>query len=318
MAVVDSILDLIGNTPMVRLQRVVPRSGAEIYVKLEYLNPSGSYKDRIALEMIRAAEAEGRLRSGYTIIDASTGNTGTALSFVGTRLGYRVEIYMPEGMTRERIRIMESYGAKVHEIKLDSGLGDGSVAGAEVEIGTRLRCLEVERGNPRVWWARQFSNPANVKAHVKTGEEILRQMDGRVDAFIASIGVGGALYGVAKALKERLPGVKIIGLEPASARYPISEGFKTIPGASPEVAGGIIAEMMDSGLIDDVVKVSNEDAVATSDRLVREEGLFCGISSGANVFYSIRVAEELGRGKRVATVLPDHRDRYLSEKKYTT
>jgi len=318
MKVVDSILDLIGDTPIVRLRRVVPRSGAEVFAKLEYLNPSGSYKDRIALEMIRAAEAEGKLKPGYTIIDASTGNTGTALSFVGTRLGYRVEIYMPEGMTRERIRIMESYGAKVHEIKLDSGPGDGSVAGAEVEIGTRLRCLEVERGNPMVWWARQFSNPANVKAHVRTGEEILEQMDGRVDAFVASIGVGGALYGVAKALKRKLPNVKIIGLEPASARYPISEGFKTIPGASPEVAGGIIAEMMDSGLIDEVVKVSNDDAVATSDRLVREEGLFCGMSSGANVFYSVKVAEELGRGKRVATVLPDHRDRYLSEKRYTT
>jgi len=213
---------------------------------------------------------------------------------------------------------MESYGARVHEIKLDSGLGDGSVAGAEVEIGTRLKCLEVERSNPMVWWARQFSNPANVRAHVKTGEEILEQMNGRVDAFVASIGVGGALYGVAKALKRRLPNVKIIGLEPASAKYPISEGFKTIPGASPEVAGGIIAEMMDSGLINEVVKVSNEDAVATSDRLVCEEGLFCGISSGANVFYSVKVAEELGRGKRVVTVLPDHRDRYLSEKKYTT
>ena len=318
MKVVDSILDLIGDTPIVRLRRVVPRSGAEVFAKLEYLNPSGSYKDRIALKMIRAAEAEGKLKPGYTIIDASTGNTGTALSFVGTRLGYRVEIYMPEGMTRERIRIMESYGAKVHEIKLDSGPGDGSVAGAEVEIGTRLRCLEVERGNPMVWWARQFSNPANVKAHVRTGEEILEQMDGRVDAFVASIGVGGALYGVAKALKRKLPNVKIIGLEPTSARYPISEGFKTIPGASPEVAGGIIAEMMDSGLIDEVVKVSNDDAVATSDRLVREEGLFCGMSSGANVFYSVKVAEELGRGKRVATVLPDHRDRYLSEKRYTT
>ena len=318
MKVVDSILDLIGDTPIVRLRRVVPRSGAEVFAKLEYLNPSGSYKDRIALKMIRAAEAEGKLKPGYTIIDASTGNTGTALSFVGTRLGYRVEIYMPEGMTRERIRIMESYGAKVHEIKLDSGPGDGSVAGAEVEIGTRLRCLEVERGNPMVWWARQFSNPANVKAHVRTGEEILEQMDGRVDAFVASIGVGGALYGVAKALKRKLPNVKIIGLEPASARYPISEGFKTIPGASPEVAGGIIAEMMDSGLIDEVVKVSNDDAVATSDRLVREEGLFCGMSSGANVFYSVKLAEELGRGKRVATVLPDHRDRYLSEKRYTT
>jgi cysteine synthase A len=315
---VDSILEVIGNTPMVKLQRVVPENGADIYTKLEYLNPSGSYKDRIALEMIRSAEAEGKLKPGYTIVEASTGNTGTALSFVGTRLGYNVEIYMPEGMTQERIKIMESYGAKVHEMKIEGLDSKGSVAGAEVEFIPRKKCLDLERSNPKIWWARQFSNPANWRAHIVTGNEILEQMNGNVDAFVASIGVGGTLYGVAKALKAKLPKCKIIGLEPASARYAISNGITSPPGVSKEIAGGIIEEMMESGLINEVVKVTNEDAIKTSDRLVREEGLFCGISAGANVYYSLKVAEEIGKGKRVATVLPDHRDRYLSEKKYTT
>jgi len=315
--VVGSVLELIGNTPMVRLGKIPDESGADVYVKLEYTNPSGSLKDRIVMEMIREAEAEGKLRPGYTIIEASTGNTGTALSFVGTYLGYRVVIYMPEGMTPERIRLMESYGAEVHELKLEPS-SEGSVAGAEVEIDTRLRCLEIERTQPETWWSRQFSNPANTRAHVKTGREILKQMEGRVDAFVASIGVGGTLYGVAKALKEVLPDVKVIGAEPASARYPISEGYSRVPGAINEVTGGIIEEMIESGLIDEVVKVSNEDAVETSDRLVKEEGLFCGISSGANVYLATEIAKELGRGKRVVTVLPDSRDRYLTEKKYTT
>jgi cysteine synthase A len=315
---VDSILDVIGNTPMVKLQKLVPKNGADIFTKLEYLNPSGSYKDRIALEMVRSAEADGKLKPGYTIIEASTGNTGTALSFVGTRLGYKVEIYMPEGMTRERIKIMESYGAKVHEIKIEGLDSKGSVAGAEVEFAPRKKCLELERSNPKIWWARQFSNPANWRAHIVTGNEILEQMNGKVDAFVASIGVGGTLYGVAKALKAKLPKCKVIGLEPSSAKYAISDGITSPPGVSKEIAGGIIEEMMESGLIDEVVKVTNEDAISISDRLVREEGLFCGISAGANVYYSIKVAENLGKGKRVVTVLPDHRDRYLSEKKYTT
>jgi cysteine synthase A len=315
---VDSILKVIGSTPMVRLQRVVPKSGASIHTKLEYLNPSGSYKDRIALEMIRSAEAEGKLKPGYTIIEASSGNTGIALSFVGTRLGYNVEIYMPEGMTRERIKIMESYGAEVHEVKIDGLDSKGSVAGAEVEFMPRKKCLDLERSNSKVWWSRQFSNPANWRAHIVTGNEILEQMNGKVDAFVASIGTGGILYGVAKALKANLPKCKIVGLEPASTKYPISSGVTSPPGISKEIAGGIIEEMMKSGLIDEVVKVTNEDAIKTSDRLVREEGLFCGISAGANVYYSMKVAEEIGEDKHVATVLPDHRDRYLSEKKYTT
>jgi len=301
---------------MFKLGQVAPR-GLSVFVKAEYMNPSGSLKDRIALMMIRDAEARGDLKPGYTIIEASTGNTGTALSFVGTQLGYKVEIYMPEGMGPERVRIMESYGAKVHQLKL-RGISEGSVVGAEVEIDTRIKCLDVERSSPRTWWARQFSNPSNTKAHLRTGEEIYEQLDGKVDAFVASIGVGGTLYGVAQALRKRIPGVLIVGAEPASAKYPLSEGYTRVPGTSDDVCGGIIEEMLNSGIVDRVEKVSNEQAIAMSDRLVREEGLFCGISSGANVYLALKVAKQLGPGKNVVTVLPDHRDRYLSEKKYTT
>jgi cysteine synthase A len=316
--VVSSVLDLIGNTPMVKLNRVTSEGIADVYVKCENMNPSGSLKDRIALEMIREAEAEGKLKPGYTIIEASTGNTGTAMSFVGGYLGYNVEIYMPEGMTLERIRLMESYGAEVHQLELESSSANESVAGAEVEIGTRLRCLELERTRPMTWWARQFSNPANTMAQYKTGQEIYRQMEGNVDAFVASIGVGGTLYGVAKALKEENPEVRIVGVEPASANYPISEGHYRMPGFGDEITGGIIEEMMESGIVDEVVKVTNREAIEMSDRLVKEEGLFCGISSGANVYHALKVAAEMGPGRRVTTVLPDNRDRYLSEKKYTT
>jgi len=319
MKVVDSVLDLIGETPMVRLRHISEEGDAEIFVKLEYLNPSGSMKDRVALEMVRRAEAEGQLKPGYTIVEASTGNMGASLSFVGTCLGYRVVIYMPEGMTPERIKLIESYGAEVHQIKLEgSGTSDKSVAGAEVEIPTRLKCLELERANPDLWWARQFSNPANPAAHVKTGREILRQMDGKVDAFVMSVGTGGTLLGVAQALRANLPDVRIVAVEPASAAYPVSEGYRKVPGASDEVSGGLIAELLDSGLLDEVVKVTNDEAVAMSDRLVREEGLFAGVSAGANVHVSLGLARRLGGDKRVATILPDSGDRYLTEKKYTT
>jgi cysteine synthase A len=240
------------------------------------------------------------------------------LALIGGYLGYKVAIYMPEGMTPERIRLMESYGIEIHQLALEPSSKDRSVAGAEVEIDTRMKCLELERTQPKTWWARQFSNPANTKAHIKTGKEILEQMGGRLDAFVASIGVGGTLYGVAKALRRELPDIRIIGVEPASARYPISEGYMMVPGVGEEFTGGIVKEMMESGIVDEVVRVTNEDAVNTSDRLVREEGLFCGISSGANVFQATRVAEELGKGKRVATVVPDSRDRYLTKQKYTT
>ena len=314
---VNSILETIGNTPLIKLQNVVDTEISNIFVKAEYLNPSGSLKDRIALQMIRDAEKRCDLKEGYTIVEASTGNTGIALSFVGTQLGYDVEIYMPEGMTPERIKIMESYGAKVFELEMEKGR-EGSVAGAEVEIGTRIRCLNEEKTRPDVWWARQFSNESNTKAHIKTGKEILDQLGGNVDVFIASIGVGGTLYGVAKVLKEANPDVLIIGAEPASAKHPLSEGHTRVPGASEEVTGGIIEEMMRSGIVDKIIKVSNNDAIEMADRLVKQEGLFCGMSSGANVFLAKKIAEDFSSEKNIVTVLPDHRDRYLSEKKYTT
>ncbi len=317
MKTAENILDLIGGTPMVRLGSIPREGDAEVHVKLEYLNPSGSLKDRIALEMIRRAEAEGKLKPGYTIVEASTGNTGIALSFVGTRLGYKVAIYMPEGMTLERIRIIESYSADIHQLKFEKSTNK-SVAGAEVEIPTRQRCLEIERSNPKVWWARQFSNPANTAAHVKTGKEILKQMNGEVGAFTASVGTGGTIFGIAQALKAELPDVKIVAAEPASARYPLLSGFRKVPGASDEVSGGIITELLDSGLVDEIVKVTNDDAVAMAERLVKEEGLFAGVSAGANVLVALRLAKQLGSGKRVVTVLPDSMDRYLTEKKYTT
>jgi len=315
--VVESVLELIGNTPMVKLRRITEGLEAEVYVKLEYMNPSGSLKDRIALEMIRRAEEEGRLRPGYTIVEASTGNTGIALSMVGRALGYRVIIYMPEGTTPERIRIMESFGAEVRLVKLRGGPRD-SLAGAEVEIPTREACLELERSNPRVWWARQFSNPANTSAHIKTWEEILRQLGCGVDAFVASVGTGGTLLGVAKALRSRNPAVKIVAVEPSSAEYPIMRGYRRVPGASEEVTGGIIEEILEGGVLDEVMQVSNEEAVAMSERLVREEGLFAGVSGGANVHASIELARRLGGRRRIVTVLPDSGDRYLTEKKYIT
>lgn len=302
---------------MVKLDKIAGERSADVFVKCEYFNPSGSIKDRIALEMIREAENEGKLGPGYTIIEASTGNTGTALSFVGTIRGYKVAIYMPEGMTPERIRLMESYGAEVHELKGEADSSSG-VAGAEVEIGTRMACYEIEGSQPKTWWARQFSNPANTRAHLTTGREILEQMDGRVDAFVASIGTGGTLYGIAKVLKEELPEVRIVGAEPAGGRFPLSEGHSRVPGFGDEVTGGIIEEMMESGLIDEVVSVDNDDAAAMHERLVREEGIFCGVSSGANVHLALQVAEELGPGKRVATILHDSGDRYFTVKKYTT
>ncbi|MGQ9679796.1 MAG: PLP-dependent cysteine synthase family protein [Candidatus Bathyarchaeia archaeon] len=319
MRVVDDVLKLIGDTPMVKLKSVRKSAGAGVYVKLEYLNPSGSLKDRIALEMIRKAEADGKLKPGYTIVEASTGNTGISLSFVGSHLGYKVVIYMPEGMTQERIKIMESYGAEVCLVKPgDLKALEKGVAGAEVEIPTRMMCLERERSDPKVWWARQFQNPANIEAHIKTGREILRQLDGKVDAFAASIGTGGTLLGIAKALKDELPNVKVIGIEPASAKYPIVSGYKKVPGAGEEVSGGIVAELFDSGLIDEFVSVTNDDAIDMANRLLSEEGLFTGVSAGANVLVACRVSKRLGGNKRVATVLPDSRDRYLTEMKYTT
>lgn len=323
MKIADSMLDLIGNIPLVRLNRVGKETGCEILVKPEFLNPSGSIKDRIAKCMIEGAEGRGKLEPGVTIIEASVGNTGTSLAFVGAVKGYRVRIYSPlKVMNAQRAAVMLAFGPELERVDTDAiaeqrVTTDRSVHGGRIEILGRELCRDLERTRDDVWWARQFSSPDNVAAHRKwTAMEIIDQTDSRLDVFVASVGTGGTLLGVGQALKERLDGVMIVGVEPAGwpymahgrENYPIIEG----------ITDGIIPDLFDTGLLSKVYSVTNDEAVNMTHRLAEEEGMFCGMSSGANVLACVRVAEELGPGKRIVTVLPDSRDRYLTEELYTT
>ncbi len=319
MRAVDNVLELIGNTPIIELSKITKGLDSRVLVKLEYLNPSGSIKDRVALSMIEGAEREGKLFPGYTIVESSTGNTGTSLAFVGGMKGYSVKIFetTPGKMGAEKRKLMESYGAEVKALSPeDLGNLQGGVAGAEVELPGRLLCLELESRDEKVWWARQFSNPYNVSAHHVTGNEILEQTDGKVDAYIASIGTGGTLMGVAQVLKREIKDVRVVGIQPSSSKKKMVPGE---PYPRSEIEGGIVADMLDApGLIDEVVQLSDEDAVNMAHRLWREEGIFAGISSGANVHVALEIAKKLGPGKTVVTVLHDSGDRYLTEEHYVT
>ncbi len=319
MKVVNSILELIGETPLLNLERIAKGIDANVYCKLEFFNPTGSLKDRIALYMIEQAEKNGMLRPGHTIVEASTGNTGISLSFAGTMKGYKVKIYetIPGSAGEEKIKTMENFGAEVVVLKTDDvkKLEGKSVPGAEIELPGRRICLDLERKNHDIWWARQFSNPDNVKAHNETGREILSQLDNKVDVFVASIGTGGTLMGIAEALKNELPNVKVVGVQPGNSKFWITPGQ---PYPRSEIQGGIIADMLENeGLIDEVVSVSDADAVGMMHRLWREEGVFAGASSGANVLVSLKEAKRLSSGS-VVTVFPDSGNRYLTEEHYVT
>jgi cysteine synthase A len=313
-----NILDVIGQTPLIKLGRLAEHVKANIWAKLEYVNPSGSLKDRIALKMIEEAEAEGILKPGVSILESSTGNTGIALSFVGCQKGYSVIIYetTPGKIGAEKRKIMNSYGADVRSLPPEElkKMKEKSVAGAEVELPGRQMCLDLEKSHPNYWWARQFSNPANVFAHHETGKEILEQTKGKVDVFVASIGTGGTLKGIAEVLKEANPKVRVVGIQPASSKVPIIPGQ---PYPQNEISGGIIAEMLEvKNLIDDVVRVGDEEAVAMTHTLWRE-GLFAGVSSGANVLVALQEAKKF-EGANIVTVLPDSADRYFTEEHYVT
>jgi cysteine synthase A len=316
----ESVLELIGNTPMVRLNKIGAPVASDILVKLEYVNPSGSLKDRIALAMIDQAEKEGKLKPGYTIVESSTGNTGLGLSAIGTLKGYNVVIYetMPGKAGAEKSKMMENIGAKVRLMEPEDikGLEERSIYGAEVELPGRQLCLDEEKADPKIWWARQFSNEYNVKAHHTTAEEILEQTDGEVDCFVASIGTGGTLAGVAEVLKKQLPNVKIIGIQPASSKDTLSPGMDF---PATEIKGGIISEMLKKeGLIDEVVRVTDAEARDMAHRLWKEEGLYAGVSSGANVYVALEEAKKSKEKKRIATILPDSMNRYLTEERYVT
>jgi cysteine synthase A len=322
------MLDLVGNIPLVRLNRVGVGSGAEILVKPEFLNPSGSIKDRIAKLMIEDAERQGKLAPGSTIIEATTGNTGTALAFTAAVKGYKMRAYSPAMVAnRSRMSIMQAYGCEVEPVDIaeyeaerqgkQGPVGaDTSVHGGHVELLPRQVCLELEREHPDYWWARQFSNPYNVAAHREwTAREILEQTDGQLDAFVASVGTGGTILGAAQALKAHNPKILIVAVEPAGkAMMGAPEDYPIIPG----ISDGIIPQIFASGLVDRVFSITDQEAIDMAHRLAQQEGIFCGMSSGANVLASLKVAQELGAGKRVVTVLPDSRDRYLEVEKYTT
>jgi cysteine synthase A len=319
MTIPDNVLELIGNTPMVRLKSAAGSTKAEVFVKLEYLNPSGSIKDRIALRMIEDAEREGRLRPGMKIVEASTGNTATALALVGAVKGYRVHLYVPDtAASEERLRILSSYGAIVTRVAIpEEDRGEGGQHGSIVERVPRQRCLQEEAGNPNVWWARQFSNPSNAAAHADgTGREILEQTNGKVDAFVASIGTCGTIVGVSRTLRAHIHHVDIIAVEPRNSPT-IKDGKLSIP-LIEGITGGLLQQMVEERAADVVLRVKQEEAIDMAHRLAEEEGLFCGLSSGANVVGALEVARRLGKGHRVVTVLVDSRDRYLFTERLTT
>jgi cysteine synthase A len=314
MKIYQTILQGIGQTPIVKLKNVTKGIDGNVFTKCEYLNPSGSLKDRIALEMIEDAERKGELRKGYTIIESSSGNTAIALSFVGGAKGYKRIIFMPKIMSGEKVEMIKRYGSEIRLVEAGENVKDSSVHGSYVEVPGRIMCKEMEENTPKVWWARQFSNPSNYKAHMKLGEEISAQLGDKVDAFVASVGTGGTVYGVAKVLKEKIPRIRIIAVEPADCPYVTLTNFKVIAG----VTGGILQEILDSKLVDEIVKVADQDAVEMTHRLIQEEGLFVGVSAGANVLAALNIAKTMGKGVNVVTVLPDRGDRYITSEHYVT
>jgi cysteine synthase A len=320
MQIAQNVLEIIGNTPMVRLNKVTSDVKAEVVVKLEYLNPSGSIKDRIASRMIEDAECTGALRPGMVIVEASTGNTATSLALVGAVKGYPVHLYVPNvAASEERLRILKSYGAEVTPVEISESLATGGgLHGSVVEKIPRQKCLQEETDRPgEVWWARQFSNPSNAIAHAETtGREIIEQTDGRIDAFVAAIGTCGTLIGVAQALRAHNPDIQIIAVEPR--RSPVVENGKLNIPIIEGITGGLLAQMVNERIMNQVIRVDQDEAIEMAHRLAEEEGLFCGLSSGANVVAALKIAKELNAGQRVATVLVDSRDRYLFREQLTT
>jgi cysteine synthase A len=296
----QSVLDLVGGTPMVRLNRLPQPGSATVLAKVESLNPGGSVKDRIAVSMVEDAERRGVLKAGSTIVEPTSGNTGIGLAMVSAVKGYRLILTMPDDMSVERQRLLARYGAEIHLTPAIEGM-TGAVHAAS----------ELVRAHPDYFMPQQFENPANPEVHRRTtAVEILDAVDGRLDAFVAGVGTGGTVTGVGEVLKEKVPGVRVIAVEPA--RSPVLSGGRARPHAIQGIGASFVPGVLNRAILDRIIQVRDEDAMAWARRLTREEGLLAGISAGAAAFAACEVAQELGAGKLVVTVLPDTGERYLS------
>lgn len=299
----NDVAKLIGNTPLVQLRRVVAEGSAEIYAKIEFFNPGGSVKDRICLSMIEAAEKEGKLKPGGTIVEPTSGNTGIGLAMIGAARGYKVILTMPDTMSLERIYILKSFGA---EVILTPGIEGmrGSIKKAEETANKK-----------RAFMPQQFDNPANPEVHRQTtAAEILKALGSEIDALVAGVGTGGTITGVGEVLKDKNPAIRVVAVEPATSA--VLSGEKPGPHKIQGIGAGFIPRILNREVIDQIIKVKDDEAFRFSRRLAQEEGLFVGISSGAAAFAALKVAEELGVGKKVVTIFPDTGERYFSMEQY--
>ncbi|WP_322908074.1 cysteine synthase A [Paenibacillus campi] len=305
--VVNNVTELIGGTPLVRLNRVVPEDSAEIYLKLEYQNPGSSVKDRIAISIVEEAEKQGILKPGGTIVEATSGNTGIGLAMVAAAKGYKCVIVMPETMSLERRNLLRAYGAELVLTPGSEGM-NGAVKKAE----------SILQENPGYFMAEQFKNKANVKIHRETtGPEIVEAIDsigGTLDAFIAGIGTGGTITGAGEVLKERFPDIKIYAVEPAAS--PILAGGQPGPHKIQGIGANFIPEILNRDVYDKIIHVENDEAFEVARLVAKEEGVLSGISSGAAIHAALKVAKELGKGKRIVVIIPSNGERYLSTPLY--
>jgi cysteine synthase A len=302
--VVDNVLSLIGNTPLVRLHRIVPEGSAAIWAKCEQLNPGGSVKDRIALAMIEAAEKAGRLKAGDTVVEPTSGNTGIGLALVCARKGYKLVLTMPESMSLERRALLEAYGVEIVLTPAERVM-EGAIEAAQEILAER-----------NAFMPSQFDNPENPNAHrQQTAQEILTAFGGEpLHALVAAVGTGGTVSGVGQALKASHPGLRVIAVEPEAS--PVLSGGEPGPTKIQGIGAGFVPANYHGGVVDEIRQVKDRDAYEMKTRLAREEGLLVGISAGANVRVAVQLAKELGAGKNVVTVLCDTGERYFSLDEY--
>jgi len=297
--IANSITELIGETPVVKLNHIVDADSADVYLKLEYMNPGSSVKDRIALAMIEAAEQSGQLKAGDTIIEPTSGNTGIGLAWIAAAKGYKAILVMPDTMSLERRSLLRAYGAQLI-----------LTPGAEGMKGAIGKANELAQQHG-YFLPQQFENPANPEIHRSTtGKELVEQFPDGLDAFISGVGTGGTVTGAGEVLKEKFPEIKVYAVEPTDS--PVLSGGKPGGHKIQGIGAGFVPKVINTEIYNDVIKVSNEDAFETSRRVGQEEGILGGISAGAAVHAALQVAKQLGKGKKVVAIIPDNGERYLS------